>query len=154
MLIIEQEVKCSTKEHIMSTIRKNWAMGAGELLGVGPVAAVYGHGYGATAARNVEALNKLSADGLAILKRIALFVAAPFFGLAYIVAFPFVGLGIAVWIGARALIKYAAARKTAAFVKWLGMLVLAPLLGLALVILLPVTGAALLAWIGGRTVAG
>jgi len=33
----------------------------------------------------------------------ALFVAAPFIGLAYILAFPFVGLGMVAWIGIRAL---------------------------------------------------
>jgi len=154
MLIIGQEVKRSMKEQIMSTIKKNWAMGAGELAGAGSAAVLYGQGYGTIAAGNVEAQHQLSADGLATLKGIAMFLAAPFFGLAYIVAFPFVGLGIAVWFGAKALIKYAAARKTAQFLKWVGMLAMAPLFGLALVILLPLVGAAMLAWVGGRTVAG
>ena len=38
-------------------------------------------------------------------KNIALFLAAPFIGLAYILAFPFVGLGMLVWMGGKALIK-------------------------------------------------
>lgn len=138
----------------MSTIRKNWAMGTGGLVGAGSAAASYGQGYGTSAAGDIEALNKLSDAGLATLKGIALFFAAPFFGLAYIVAFPFVGLGMALWFGAKALMKYAAARKTAAFMKWAGMLAMAPLLGLALVILLPVAGAVMIAWFGGRAVLG
>jgi hypothetical protein len=32
---------------------------------------------------------------------VALFLAAPFVGLAYIVALPFVGLGMLVWLGVR-----------------------------------------------------
>lgn len=39
------------------------------------------------------------------LKNIALFIAAPFIGLAYILAFPIIGLAILGWIGARALVK-------------------------------------------------
>lgn len=37
-----------------------------------------------------------------ILKDIALFLAAPFIGLAYIGLFPFIGLGMLVWMGAKA----------------------------------------------------
>jgi len=40
-----------------------------------------------------------------VLKNIALFLAAPFIGLAYIVAMPFVGLGILAWMGAKALFR-------------------------------------------------
>lgn len=138
----------------MSTIRKNWAMGTGEWVGAGSASVLYAQGYGASAAGHVEALNRLSDAGLATLKGIALFFAAPFFGLAYIVALPFVGLGMAVWFGAKALINNATARKTAAFMKWFWMLVVAPLLGLALVILLPVAGAVMIAWFGGRAVLG
>ena len=45
------------------------------------------------------------AGGDSALKNIALFIAAPFVGLAYILAFPFVGLGMLVWMGVRALGK-------------------------------------------------
>lgn len=138
----------------MGTIRKNWAMGTGQLVVAGSEAASYDQGYGVIAAGKIEALNKLSDDGLATLKSVALFFAAPFFGLAYIVAFPFVGLGIAAWFGVKALMKHAAARKTAQFMMWVGMFAVAPLLGLALVILLPVIGAAMLVWVGGRAVLG
>jgi len=36
-------------------------------------------------------------------RNVALFIAAPFIGLAYILAFPFVGLGIVAWMGVRSL---------------------------------------------------
>lgn len=39
------------------------------------------------------------------LKNVALFIAAPFIGLAYILAFPIVGLAMLVWMGAQALLK-------------------------------------------------
>ena len=42
-------------------------------------------------------------------KNVALFVAAPFVGLAYALAFPFVGMGILAWRGARAIVNRRAA---------------------------------------------
>lgn len=86
------------------------------------------------------------------LKNVALFFAAPFVGLAYILAFPVVGLGMAAWIGGKALMKYTAVRETVEVVKRVGMVVAGPLLGLAFVLLLPWIGAAMLAWIGGRAI--
>jgi CheY-like chemotaxis protein len=88
----------------------------------------------------------------ATLKNIALFFAAPFVGLAYILAFPFVGLGMVAWIGAKALMKYAAVRNTVNIVKRVGMFVAGPLLGLAFVLLIPWVFAVMLAWIGGRAI--
>jgi CheY-like chemotaxis protein len=44
------------------------------------------------------------------LKNIALFMVAPFVGLAYAALFPFIGLGALVWIGARALLNRPAAK--------------------------------------------
>ena len=38
-------------------------------------------------------------------KNVALFVAAPFIGLAYAAAFPFVAVGMIAWYGGRALAK-------------------------------------------------
>jgi hypothetical protein len=38
-------------------------------------------------------------------KDVALFVAAPFIGLAYALAFPFVGLALLAWYGYRALVS-------------------------------------------------
>ncbi len=78
-----------------------------------------------------------------LVKNIALFIAAPFVGLAYILVFPFVGLGMLAWIGTKALMKSERA-------KMIVMFVAGPLLGLAFVLLMPWIGAAVLAWIGGR----
>jgi hypothetical protein len=139
------------KEYIMRTTRRNTAMGLGGLAGAGCGAVLYGPGYGAVTGANFdEDVHRVCADGLATIKGIALFFAAPFVGLAYIVAFPFVGLGMAAWFGGKALMKYAAARKTVEFAKWVCMLAVAPLIGLALVILFPLAGAAMLAWVGGK----
>jgi hypothetical protein len=40
--------------------------------------------------------------GLTTARNIALFLAAPLIGLAYVVAFPFVGAGALVWVAVRA----------------------------------------------------
>ena len=43
------------------------------------------------------------AEALRFARNVALFVAAPFIGLAYALAFPFVGLGALAWLAVRAL---------------------------------------------------
>ena len=83
-------------------------------------------------------------------KNIALFIAAPFVGLAYLIAFPFVGLGMLAWMGGRELMKYRAARKSAVMVGNVGLFAAAPFIGLAYVIALPFIGLAMLAWMGTR----
>jgi DNA-binding NtrC family response regulator len=45
------------------------------------------------------------ATAASVVKNIALFIAGPFIGLAYIIAMPFIGLGMLTWFGARALMK-------------------------------------------------
>jgi hypothetical protein len=126
-------------------------MGTSGFDGAASEAGLYGYGNGTIASVNLDpAVSKASANGLAALKGVALFFAAPFFGLAYILLFPLVGLGMAVWFGGKALMKYGAARKAAEVAKRAGMIVAAPLLGLAFVTLLPLFGAGMLAWIGGR----
>ena len=40
-----------------------------------------------------------------IVKNVALFLAAPFIGLAYAAAFPFVAVGMITWYGVRALVN-------------------------------------------------
>ena len=52
----------------------------------------------------VEQVEEAPAKGSA-LKNVALFLAAPFIGLAYIVAMPFVGLGMLAWFGFKAITK-------------------------------------------------
>jgi hypothetical protein len=88
------------------------------------------------------------------IKNIALFLAAPFIGLAYIVALPVVGLGLLVVLAVRAAAKFAAVRTLAVALKHIGMLLAAPIIGLAYVVFFPVVCLALLAWMGGRAALG
>jgi len=84
------------------------------------------------------------------LKNVALFLAAPFVGLAYILAFPFVGLGMLAWMGAKALVTHGRARKFANLAKNVSLFLAAPFIGLAYIVILPVVGLAMLAWMGGK----
>jgi CheY-like chemotaxis protein len=60
-------------------------------------------------------------------KNVALFLAAPFVGLAYIIAAPFVGTAALMWFGAKAL---AAKMRTSDSARHVGMAVAAPFVGL------------------------
>jgi hypothetical protein len=73
------------------------------------------------------------------LKNVALFLAAPFIGLAYIALTPFVGLGFIAWMAARALLQHRAA------VRRVGLLLAAPFIGLAFIVLMPFAGLVTLA---------
>lgn len=88
------------------------------------------------------------------LTNIALFLIAPFIGLAYIVALPFVGLGALAVLAARAAARNRAVRTAGVALKHGALLVGAPLFGLAYIIALPIAGMAALAWIGGRAAVG
>ena len=92
----------------------------------------------------------IEAEKESVVKNIALFLAAPFIGLAYLLAFPFIGLGMLAWMGGRELMKYRAVRKTAVFMKHFALLVTAPVIGLAYIVALPFIGLAMLAWAGVR----
>lgn len=83
-------------------------------------------------------------------KNVALFFAAPFIGLAYLVTFPLVAFGMLAWMGAKALMKYEAARTFARGAKTIGMFIAAPFIGLAYVVVVPVAALAVLAWMGGK----
>ena len=87
-------------------------------------------------------------------KNIALFLVAPFIGLAYIVAMPLVGLGLLAVLAGRAAAKFAAVRTLAVVLKHIGLLLAAPMIGLAYVVFFPAVCLALLAWNGGRAAAG
>ena len=80
-------------------------------------------------------------------KNIALFLAAPFVGLAYIVAMPFVGLGMIVWLGAKALMAKVPATK------YVAQAIAAPFVGLAFVVVGPFLGLGALAWFGMKALA-
>jgi hypothetical protein len=86
------------------------------------------------------------------LKNIALFLAAPFFALAYIVALPFVGLGLLAVMAARAAAKIEAVKTVGPALKTGGMMITAAFIGLACVVFFPFIGVAMLAGMGGRAV--
>jgi CheY-like chemotaxis protein len=90
-----------------------------------------------------------------VVKNVALFLAAPFVGLAYILAFPIVGLGMLAWMAIQAQQKKSAEaaklqpvpakssvlRSTAVFLA-------APFIGLVYVIVGPIVGLGMLLWFG------
>jgi CheY-like chemotaxis protein len=90
------------------------------------------------------------ATAATFIKNVALFIAAPFVGLAYLIAFPFIGVGMLAWMGGRALMKYGAVRNTGVILRNVGLFAAAPFIGLVYVLALPIVGLAMLAWIGGR----
>lgn len=87
-------------------------------------------------------------------KNVALFLAAPFVGLAYILAFPIVGLGMLAWTAIQAQKKKsetAAMRQPAApakpsALKTVAMVLAAPFIGLVYVIVAPIVGLGMLLW--------
>jgi CheY-like chemotaxis protein len=82
------------------------------------------------------------------LKKVGLFMAAPFIGLAYAVALPFVGLGALGWMAIKAFARSSAPAKLLTFTKNVALFIAAPFLGLLYAMLLPVVGTATLAWMG------
>jgi hypothetical protein len=77
------------------------------------------------------------------LKNVALFLAAPFIGLAYLMTFPLVGLCMFAWLAGKKLL----ANKTA---RPIVLAAAAPFATIAFVTVGPVVGLGALAWIGGR----
>ena len=84
------------------------------------------------------------------LKKVGLFMAAPFIGLAYAVALPFVGLGALGWMAIKAFARSSAPAKLLTFTKNVALFIAAPFLGLLYAMLLPVVGTATLAWMGAK----
>lgn len=77
-------------------------------------------------------------------KNIALFLAAPFIGLAYVIAMPFVGAGMLAWMGGKALFdKFP-------MVKHGAMAVAGPFIGLAFILVAPIVGIGALGWYGTK----
>jgi len=85
-----------------------------------------------------------------LVKNIALFVAAPFIGLAYIVALPFVGIGALAYFAWSAGNKDGKFKAFAVALKHVAMVMAAPFFGLAYMILFPFIGIALLLWMGSK----
>jgi len=93
-----------------------------------------------------------------IVKNVALFLAAPFVGLAYILAFPIVGLGMLAWMAIQAqkkkndeaaTLQSAAPAKPSAL-KTAALMLAAPFIGLAFFVVGPIVGLGLIAWFGFR----
>jgi CheY-like chemotaxis protein len=89
-----------------------------------------------------------------VVKNVALFLAAPFVGLAYILAFPIVGLGMLAWTAiqaqkkkseAAAKVQGAAPAKPSAL-RSFSLMIAAPFIGLAFFIVAPIVGLCMLAW--------
>jgi CheY-like chemotaxis protein len=73
-------------------------------------------------------------------RQIALFMAAPFIGLAYAVVMPLVGLAALLWIGGKALLQTQAAKHAPMFLKNVALLAAAPFIGLLYAMALPFVG--------------
>lgn len=88
-----------------------------------------------------------------VLKNIALFLVAPFIGLAYIIAFPVVGLVALAVLAGRLAAKFNAVRLAARVVRTIAMAVAAPMIGLAYVVFFPFIALGALVWFGGKAAA-
>lgn len=98
----------------------------------------------------------IASNAVRFTKNVALFLAAPFVGLAYILAFPIVGLGMLAWTAIQAQKKKsetAAMRQPTAPVKpsalkTVAMVLAAPFIGLVYIIVAPIVGLGMLLWFG------
>lgn len=87
------------------------------------------------------------------LKNVALFLAAPFIGLAYIIALPIVGLVVLAVLAGRVAAKFNAIRKAGRVLKHVGLAVAAPFVGLAYVVFFPFIALGALLWVAGKAAA-
>ena len=118
----------------MSTYTNTLMAENGLMVGMGFGRVRTGNGY-AVAAATTE-LGKHA-------KNVALFLVAPFVGLAYLLAFPLVGLALIVWIAGKAVMDSDKARPIA-------LAIAAPFIGLALVTVGPIAGLCALGWFGSK----
>jgi hypothetical protein len=88
---------------------------------------------------------EVAAKAVSRVKSIALFLAAPFIGLAYIVAMPVVGICMLAWLAGKTVAKHAGGP-----VKAVCALAGGSLLGLVYVLAWPVIGLGMLCWFGGK----
>ena len=95
-----------------------------------------GMGYAAAATKGEKTLVKH-------VKNVALFIAAPFIGLAYLLAFPVVGFALLVWTAGKAAMKNVKVRPIA-------MLIAAPFVAIAFVTVGPIVALGALVRIGAR----
>jgi hypothetical protein len=78
-------------------------------------------------------------------KNVALFLLAPFIGLAYLLAFPVIGFGMLAWVAAKAVMKNEKARPVA-------LAIAAPVITLVFVTIGPIVGLGALAAMGAKAV--
>jgi uncharacterized membrane protein YidH (DUF202 family) len=76
-------------------------------------------------------------------KNVALFLIAPFVGLAYLLAFPLIGLGMLAWMAAKAVMKSDKARPVA-------LAIATPVIALAFVSVGPIVALGALASMGAK----
>ena len=77
-------------------------------------------------------------------KNIALFLASPFIGLAYVAAMPFVAAGMLAYFAGKAVFaKFP-------LVKHVSMMIAAPFIGLAMILVAPIVGAGALGYYGSK----
>jgi len=79
-------------------------------------------------------------------KNVALFLAAPFIGLAYAVMLPFVGMAMLIWTAGKALVAAGAVGYVVRLLKGVALLVAAPFIGLVYAVTFPFVGIAMLLW--------
>jgi CheY-like chemotaxis protein len=109
-----------------------------------------------TAWPEVAAETSVPNRAVRFIKNVALFLAAPFVGLAYILTFPIVGLGMLAWMAIQAQKKKSeeaaklqpAAPAKPSALKSAALLLAAPFIGLAYIIVGPIVGLAMLLWFG------
>jgi hypothetical protein len=80
-------------------------------------------------------------------KNVALFLIAPFIGLAYLLAFPLIGFGMLAWVAAKVVMKNEKARPVA-------MVIAAPVITLVFVIVGPIVALGALASMGVKALLG
>ena len=102
-----------------------------------------GLGYAPVFTGNARAVTGVKVKAGKRAKNVALFLVAPFIGLAYLLAFPVVGFALLIWIAAKAVMKNDKARPIA-------LVIAAPFIGLAFVTVGPVAGLVALAWYGAK----
>ncbi|MCX7172748.1 MAG: hypothetical protein NT159_02200 [Proteobacteria bacterium] len=95
-------------------------------------------------AENVETLEAKSAAST--VKNIALFLASPIIGLAYVVAMPFVAAGMLAYFAGKAVFK------KFPMVKYATMMLAAPFVGLAFVLVAPIVGLGALGYMGTKAI--
>ena len=94
--------------------------------------------------------NTLQSRNPSLLKNMALFLVAPFVGLAYALLLPFVGVAMLAWVAGKAMYGSPRVRAAMRFGGYAAEAVVAPLAGLAFILTFPFVGLAALTWLAVR----